>query len=68
MALPKPDCKFCCGTGYRMSRLIPNDIRPEIVSIMSGGGVIPADQYQDALERADEVIDLVMASMEHEAL
>lgn len=50
-----------------MSRAIPNDLRPEIVEIMSGGGIIPAEHYQDALERADEVIDLVMARLEQES-
>ena len=50
-----------------MSRVIPNDIRPEIVELMSGGGVIPMEQYQDALERADEVIDLVLARYEQES-
>ena len=67
MALPKKDCKFCCGTGYRMSRVIPNDLRPEIVALMSGGGIIPREQYQDALDRADKVIDLVLARHEQES-
>lgn len=50
-----------------MSRVIPNDIRSEIVEIMSGGGVIPMEQYQDALERADDIIDLVLARHEQES-
>lgn len=59
MALPERDCKFCSGTGYRMSRVIQyEDIRREIVEIMSGGGV-SLELYPEALERADEIIDLI---------
>lgn len=57
-------CPHCMGLGYKTgTRLAPIDVRDKIVEIMSGGGV-DSEHHADALERADEIIDLIVRRVE----
>ena len=61
--LPKKDCPFCCGTGYRMSRVFDGKLREAVASELYGGGC-DSSHWPETLELADKIIDMVKDSIE----